>query len=233
MIFLVVCILLIVSNALYGFYLKKITSDDNFAQAMSFNSGWNMTINSVSSSKSNTESSNNKLDLSYSYQNPFFEYPNLSKTFQEDPVHVKNLVTKVQEYIERNRSKDNFDHNLELPVRAEFYLEIAIKYHVPIDQMLAVARSESRFGSDCFTASGNLNRICTYKNIFSIGLTESSSLGFETWEQGVEAFGKLYESRKNRGYDDCKIWQIYNPNGDYCGKILDLSRQINTFINEV
>ena len=218
--------LLLVS--VFGFGLSQNYDKQKDAEAMSFNTSWNSTISSVSTSSSLSKNQS----LGFSYQNPFLEYPNLNKAYQNDPEHTKLMVERIGQYIEQNRSRDMYDSQAGSPVLAAFYYETAIKYHVPLDQMLAVARSESRFGTDCFTGSGNPTRICTYKNIFSIGLTETSSLGFQTWEDGVESFGRLYRSRKERGFDDCQIWRIYNPNGDYCSKILNLSAKINIFLNQ-
>jgi hypothetical protein len=214
--------------SVFGLSLVQSANQNKEAEAMSFNSSWNSTISSISSSNNVTKTQN----LGFSYQNPFLNYPNLNKAFQNDPEHTKHTVDRIAEYIEQNRSRDTHDNQANTPISAAFYYETAIKYHVPLDQMLAVARSESRFGSDCFTGSGNPTRICIYKNIFSIGLTETSSLGFQNWEDGVEAFGRLYQSRKERGYDDCQIWRIYNPNGEYCGKILSLAAKINVFLTQ-
>jgi hypothetical protein len=234
--------------------LDLITSNQSktvqIAEAMSFKSGWKNTIYSVSptlnstlvnenvaDSKSDPEvnpevKSEPHSDPKFSYINPYLDYPNLSVEFQKNPENIKKLVQRIETYIRQNSSRESSDKWIGSLVSAEFYLETAIKYHVPIEQMLAVARSESRFGTDCYNSSGGITRICTYKNIFSIGLTESSSIGFESWEAGVEAFGRLYQNRKNRGYSDCDIWSIYNPNGNYCGKILELASKISIELNK-
>jgi hypothetical protein len=204
------------------FLSEKNTKDVQPVEAMNFKSNWSSTINSISTSSYKINTS----EPEFSYINPYLDYPNLSKAYQNDPEHTKKLVGRIAEYINDNRSRDSFDTSFESPVKPEYYLEVAIKYHVPIDQMLAVARSESRFGTDCYNASGSMTRICNYKNVFSIGLTESSSIGFATWEEGVESFGRLYQKRKDRGFDDCAIWRIYNPNGDYCSKILSMADKV-------
>lgn len=208
-------------------FLDLSKNQESNAQAAGFGSSWASTINSISNVKTSTKNPSPK----YSYQNPFLEYPNLNQAYLNDPENTVKTVAKIDKYIQQNRSRDSYDTSASSPVSAAFYYETAIKYHVPIDQMLAVARSESRFGTDCYSGAGNPTRICLYKNIFSIGLTESSSLGFESWEKGVESFGRLYQSRKNRGFDDCQIWSIYNPNGNYCGKILTLASTINGYIS--
>jgi len=208
--------------------LAAIQKPLNQAEATGFRGSWGSTINSISKVKTTAKVA----APNFSYQNPFLEYPNLNQAYLNDPDHTLKMVERVDQYIERNRSRDLYDTGVSSPVAAAFYYETAIKYNVPVDQMLAVARSESRFGTDCYSGSGNPTRICLYKNIFSIGLTQTSSLGFETWEKGVESFGRLYQSRKNRGFDDCQIWRIYNPNGDYCGKILTLASTINDYISQ-
>lgn len=225
---LVVYALLIVPFlTISNLFADKSSQDTKPAEAMSFKSSWTSTINSISTSNHKINTSEPK----FSYINPYLDYPNLNKTYQNDPEHTKKLVERIGQYINDNKSRDLYDNGFASPVKAEFYLETAIKYHVPIDQMLAVARSESRFGTDCYTASGSMSRICNYKNVFSIGLTETSSIGFTTWEAGVEAFGRLYQNRKDRGFDDCGIWRIYNPNGDYCSKILDLASKVRVYLD--
>ena len=212
----------------FGLSLVQQSGEIRGVEAMSFNSSWNSAISSISATNTISKTQN----LGFSYQNPFLDYPNLDKAYLNDPEYTKRTVEKIANYIEQNRSRDIFDARAGSPIEAAFCYETAIKYHVPLDQMLAVARSESRFGTDCYTGSGNPTRICTYKNIFSIGLTETSSLGFENWEAGVESFGRLYKLRKDRGYSDCEIWRIYNPNGEYCTKILSLASRINIFLTQ-
>jgi len=225
---LIIYILLVVPFlTLTNLFSHKTNQDVKPAEAMSFKSSWNSTINSISTSNHKINTSEPK----FSYINPYLDYPNLNKTYQNDPQYTQKLVERIGQYIDDNKSRDSFDNGFGSPVKAEFYLETAIKYHVPIDQMLAVARSESRFGTDCYTSSGAMTRICNFKNIFSIGLTESSSIGFNSWEDGVEAFGRLYQNRKDRGFDDCGIWRIYNPNGDYCAKILDLASKVRVYLD--
>ena len=220
---LIVTPFLTISN----FFSDKSNQDIEPVEAMSFKSSWSSTVNSISTSNHKINTS----ELKFSYINPYLDYPNLNKTYQNDPEHTQKLVERIGQYINDHKSRDSFDVEFGSPVKAEFYLETAIKYHVPVDQMLAVARSESRFGTDCYSSSGSMTRICNYKNVFSIGLTETSSIGFQTWETGVEAFGRLYQNRKNRGYDDCSIWRIYNPNGDYCAKILSLASKVSVYLD--
>jgi hypothetical protein len=222
------CALLVIAfSTTLSIFSDKANQVVKSAEAMSFKSGWNSTINSISTSSHKINTSEPK----FSYINPYFEYPNLNKSYQNDPQHTNAIIDKIRQYIKENSSRDSFDAEFNSPVNAEQYLETAIKYHVPIDQMLAVARSESRFGTDCYTSNGSMTRICIYKNIFSIGLTESSSIGFKTWNEGVDAFGRLYQNRKDRGFDDCGIWRIYNPNGDYCSKIFDLANKITIYLD--
>ena len=94
-----------------------------------------------------------------------------------------------------------------------------------------MAQLESRFGTDRYDANGNQNRIGRYKNIYSIGLSSTDSMGFETWEQGVEAFGKWYKYFQDRGVGDCQKWRIFNRNGDYCSKVENQADTIDRFLN--
>ena len=143
------------------------------------------------------------------------------------------MVTKIQKYIQIYRSQDAIDRNYATPVHAAVYLDVALKYDVPLKYMLSLARSESRFGTDRFDSEGNLTRPGEFKNIYSIGLDDSgNNKGFATWEDGVEGFGKWYQKFHKRGVSDCSKWRIYNPNGDYCAKVEALSNEIQIFLDK-
>ena len=143
------------------------------------------------------------------------------------------MVTKIQKYIQIYRSQDAIDRNYAAPVHPAVYLDVALKYDVPLKYMLALARNESRFGTDRFDSEGNLTRPGEFKNIYSIGLDDSgNNKGFATWEDGVEGFGKWYQKFHKRGVSDCSKWRIYNPNGDYCAKVEALSNEIQIFLDK-
>jgi hypothetical protein len=141
------------------------------------------------------------------------------------------IIQKTEAYIKRYRSYETFDRNYSAPVHSATYLQTSIQYNVPLKYVLAIARVESRFGTDRFTESGNKTRPGQYQNIYSIGLTDSgSNKAFPTWEAGVEGFGKWYQNLQKRGIGDCVKWRIYNPNGDYCAKIEKLAAEIDAYI---
>lgn len=143
------------------------------------------------------------------------------------------MVSKIGKYIQLYRSQDPIDRNYATPVHPAVYLDTALKYDVPLKYMLAIARSESRFGTDRFDNSGNLTRPGEFKNIYSLGLDDSgNNHGFKTWEEGVEAFGKWYQRFQKRGVNDCSKWRIYNPNGDYCAKIEASAKEIQIFLDK-
>jgi hypothetical protein len=141
------------------------------------------------------------------------------------------LIQRTQEYINKYRSYETYDRNYQSPVHPAVYLEVSLKYKVPLKYALAIARTESRFGTDRYTNSGALTRPGQFQNIYSMGLTDGgSNLGFATWEAGVESFGKWYKKFQDRGVGDCNKWRIYNPNGDYCTKIENLAAEIDLFL---
>lgn len=143
------------------------------------------------------------------------------------------MVSKIGKYIQLYRSQDPIDRNYASPVHPAVYLDTALKYDVPLKYMLAIARSESRFGTDRFDNEGNLTRPGEFKNIYSLGLDDSgNNHGFENWEKGVEAFGKWYQRFQKKGVNDCSKWRIFNPNGDYCAKVEALSNEIQTFLDK-
>ena len=142
-----------------------------------------------------------------------------------------NAINKIKNYISKYRSFESFDRGYESPVSAAKYLEVSQNYNVPLKYILAMAQLESRFGTDRYDANGNQNRIGRYKNIYSIGLSSTDSMGFETWEQGVEAFGKWYKYFQDRGVGDCQKWRIFNRNGDYCSKVENQADTIDRFLN--
>lgn len=142
-------------------------------------------------------------------------------------------INKINQYMKETRSLEPFDRNYPIPVNGAVYLEVSLKYNVPLKYTLAVAQRESRYGTDAYDKDGNLTRPGKYKNIFSMGLDDSgNNVGFETWEKGVESFGRWYKRFNDRGFSDCSKWRIYNPNGDYCKSIEETASQIDFYLNK-
>jgi hypothetical protein len=142
-------------------------------------------------------------------------------------------INRINQYMKETRSLEPFDRNYPIPVNGAVYLEVSLKYNVPLKYTLAVAQRESRFGTDAYNKEGNLTRPGKYKNIFSMGLDdEGNNVGFETWEKGVESFGRWYKRFNDKGVSDCSKWRIYNPNGDYCKSIEETASQIETYLNK-
>jgi hypothetical protein len=143
-----------------------------------------------------------------------------------------DLIKKTTEYIKKFRSYEAYDRNFESPVHAAVYVQTSFKHNVPLKYVLAIARTESRFGTDRYTRDGVLTRPGANQNIYSLGLDDSgNNKKFESWEKGVEAFGIWYERLNGQGVSDCRKWKIYNPNGDYCSKIENLANQIEDILN--
>lgn len=156
-----------------------------------------------------------------------------SKTVNEAQLKKTYLqqIKKINSYIENNRSYEVYDRDQKTPVDGAVYLGVSLEYNAPLKYVLAIARTESRFGTDAYTNTGNLTRPGQYKNIYSMGLTDSgSNIGFDTWEDGVKSFGKWYKKFQDRGVSDCSKWRIYNPNGDYCAKIEGLANEIDLYL---
>jgi hypothetical protein len=150
----------------------------------------------------------------------------------EEKKAILATVRKIDEYVTENRSYEVYDRDYEAPVHPAVYLDVARRYNVPLKYVLAIARLESRFGTDRYTNSGNLTRPGQFQNIYSIGLTDGGqNLKYESWEQGVEGFGKWYTKFHERGVSDCAKWRIYNPNGDYCSKVEKLASEIEEYLN--
>jgi Mannosyl-glycoprotein endo-beta-N-acetylglucosaminidase len=140
-------------------------------------------------------------------------------------------AASVQQYIDQYRSYDKYDNQIANPVNADYFINMSEKYGVPLRYTLALARSESRFGTDQFNQDGSGNRIGRHLNMYSIGLDDDGgSITYPSWEAGVDAFGRWYTKFENQGYSDCAKWRIYNPNGDYCQKIENLANQIQNYI---
>ena len=159
---------------------------------------------------------------------------NLEQDAQNKDLKVKylRLINRIDDYINKNRSYEIYDRDYETPVHAATYLQVSLKYNVPVKYLLAIARAESRFGTDRYTQSGKLTRPGEHRNIFSMGLTDSgSNITFKTWEDGVESAGKWWKRFDDRGVSVERRLKIYNPNGDYPTKIQGLANQIDTYIN--
>lgn len=148
----------------------------------------------------------------------------------EQQKQYAELLEKVDAYIALYRSYGTFDRDYETPIDSVVYLQVSLKYNVPMKYMMAIARLESRFGTDRFTDSGAQTRPGQYKNIYSLGLDDSgNNLNFVAWEDGVEAFGRWYKNMEEKGVSDCAKWRIYNPNGDYCSKVETTARNFEDF----
>jgi hypothetical protein len=146
---------------------------------------------------------------------------------------VIKKIDRINEYMKKYRSLEPLDRNYPIPVNGAVYLEVSQQYNVPLKYVVAVAQRESRFGTDRYNTEGGLTRPGKYKNIYSMGLDDDgNNLGFETWEKGVESFGKWYKKFHDRGVSDCAKWRIYNPNGDYCKAVEDTASEIEVFLNK-
>jgi hypothetical protein len=158
---------------------------------------------------------------------------NLEKESEQKATKITylKLIDRVDLYISKNRSYEPFDRDYETPVKGAKYLEVSLKYDIPVKYLLAIARAESRFGTDRYTQSGNLTRPGEHSNIFSLGLTDSgSNVTFESWDKGIESMGKWWQKFDKRGVSVPRRLKIFNPNGDYPTKIEGLADQIETFI---
>jgi hypothetical protein len=150
----------------------------------------------------------------------------------DEQTEYLELIAKIDRYINIHRSNEIYDRNYEAPVGGEVYLDVSLRYNVPLKYVLTIARTESRFGTDRYTNSGNLTRPGQYRNIYSIGLTDGGqNIAYPTWEAGVEGFGKWYRKFDDRGVSDCQKWRIYNPNGDYCAKVEGIANQVEAYLN--
>jgi hypothetical protein len=146
---------------------------------------------------------------------------------------VIKKIDRINEYMKKYRSLEPLDRNYPIPVNGAVYLEVSQQYNVPLKYVVAVAQRESRFGTDRYNTEGGLTRPGKYKNIYSMGLDDDgNNLGFETWEKGVESFGKWYKKFHDRGVSDCAKWRIYNPNGDYCKAVEDTANEIDIYLNK-
>jgi len=141
------------------------------------------------------------------------------------------ILQRINDYIIKHRSYEEYDRNYPVPVSPAVFLETSLRYKVPLKYVLAVARLESRFGTDRYTKTGQLTRPGAHQNIFAIGLDDSgNNLTFNSWEESVYAFGRWYRYFDDKGVSDCRKWRIYNPNGDYCAKVEKLAEEIEQFI---
>jgi hypothetical protein len=161
--------------------------------------------------------------------NPYLDFPETAKLYLQNPELVLALEHKIGDYIEKYRAFEGLNSKYEVPVGSIIFLETSLKYQVPLSYTLSVARLESRFGTDCFS-DANITRICKHKNIYSMGLDDSgNNKTYNSWEDGVYGFGAWYKRRITQGYTTCQIWRRYNPNGDYCSKVLDVSKDVEDF----
>jgi hypothetical protein len=134
-------------------------------------------------------------------------------------------LEKITSFMTKYRSYGPLDRDYDLPVTSDVFLRISLKYNVPLKYMMAIARLESRFGTDRYTDTGAETRPSLYKNMYSIGLDDSgNNLNYSAWSDGVEGFGRWYKNLQEKGASDCAKWKIFNPNGDYCSKVEENAR---------
>jgi flagellum-specific peptidoglycan hydrolase FlgJ len=73
--------------------------------------------------------------------------------------------------------------NGKAPLKAEDFIEVANKYNVPLDLMLAQAIQESNIGTK--------GRAVRTKNIFNIGNTDDGTANYKgSWKSGLESYAK-------------------------------------------
>ncbi|GAB4148228.1 MAG: hypothetical protein OHK0017_10840 [Patescibacteria group bacterium] len=163
--------------------------------------------------------------------NPYGQYPHVAELYRIEPEKTKRLINKISEYINIYRSYGE-NSRVAVPVGPEIFLEVSLKYRTPLAYVVTIARLESRFGTHCYQ-EGRLSRICAHRNIYSMGLDDSgNNITFATWEDGVESFGSWYSKKINRGMNNCAIWKLYNPNGDYCSKVNMVADEVEQFFKE-
>jgi len=161
--------------------------------------------------------------------NPYAEYEYVGQLYEHNPKFVESLEQKISDYIDTFRSNEGSNQRFDVPVASVVFLETSLKYQVPLSYTLTIARLESRFGTDCYSQT-SATRICKHKNIYSLGLDDSgNNMTFQNWEDGVYAFGQWYQDRVDEGYSTCQIWRRYNPNGDYCGKVMSMAIDIEKY----
>ncbi len=164
-----------------------------------------------------------------SISNPYSDFPETAQLYDQNPELVLGLEQKISDYIQKYRAFEGVNQRYDVPVKSVIFLETSLKYQVPLSFVLSVARLESRFGTDCFS-DANITRICKHKNIYSLGLDDQgNNKTYDSWDKGVYSFGIWYQKRVDEGYTTCQIWRRYNPNGDYCAKVLDISKDVEDF----
>ncbi len=145
-------------------------------------------------------------------------------------------INRIESYIQKYRDFSAEDRSTPAPLHGSNYLQVSLDYDMPVKYLLAVSRAESRFGTDMYYVSeGNTyqTRPGQYKNPCSLGLDDSgNNLGFATWQDGLAACGKWYKNMKDKGLSTCNMWRIFNPNGDYCGKIEGLAQEIEAYLQQ-
>ncbi len=159
---------------------------------------------------------------------------NIQKEIENKDIKLQylNQIVRIEKYIAKNRSYEPLDRDYSVPVHGAKYLETSLQCNIPVKYIMAIARVESRFGTDRYTANGNLTRPGEHKNIFSLGLTDSgSNLTFTDWNGGFDLLCKWWKKFDDRGVSVERRLKIYNPNGDYPGKIEGIANEIDRFLN--
>jgi hypothetical protein len=164
--------------------------------------------------------------ISYDSDNSITE---AKETLDKKQSYISDMK-KMADYMKTFRSYGPYDRSYEIPVHPAVFLDVSLRYNSPLKYMMAIARLESRFGTDRYDDSGALTRPGEHKNMYSLGLTDSgSNVTFDTWATGVESFGKWYAKLEKAGISNCAKWKIYNPNGDYCGKVEETAKEYEAY----
>ena len=126
----------------------------------------------------------------------------------------------IAEYVNTNRSYGPYDRNFAVPVHPAVMVDTAIKYNIPLKYIVVLSKYTSKFGTDTYDDSGKPNTVLVHKNMYLLGGSAISGMQqFDTWEEGVDAFGQWYSFSEEKGVVGCTKWALFSTGTDFCNQI--------------
>lgn len=147
---------------------------------------------------SNSKTSKGYVELTRTRDNPMQKFEFGGKLARggslelEDPEAIQKIIDKYS--------------NGKSPLKAQDFIDVAKKYNVPIDLMLAQAIQESHIGTDG-------NRTKSTNNIFNVGNVDNGTNEVQKdWRSGLERYAKLIKQEYSSDPNNVNTQEILSNN---------------------
>lgn len=181
--------------------------------------------NFSSSSQSLTSTQNNNLLSVFGVDS--LDKINISSSVSDKKEEYSVTIAKINNYIAVHRSLETKDRELLPPLSGAYYLDISLRYNIPIKYIVSVAENSSKFGTDQYDQNGAPNAILQSKNLIAMKDGAGNLIKYNSWQESLEALGKWYQKISSTGAKDCDLWQAYDSASNYCQTIKTLAENFD------